>query len=74
MAPGGRGVVEGIMDVLNELYWAEVGVPKLAPDARRVLVDERIRLEAALRSGDPERIREAEAEARRVARMWGLDV
>ena len=58
--------------ILNRLTFIEVGVPRLEPDCRRVLRGEREALQAAMRSGDAERIDAAKAEAIRVADMWGV--
>lgn len=51
------------------LTMAEVDASR-APDCRRVLTDERIRLTGALRGGEASAIRAAAAEAHRVAVMW----
>ena len=53
------------------LDFAEVN-GKLAPDCRRVMVDENMVLKSALQSGDATRIKSAKDEAERVARMWGV--
>lgn len=60
--------------LINDLAWAEVGVPKLEPDARRAIQEERIAVEAAIDSGDDIKIDAAMKEARRVAAMWGVKV
>lgn len=57
----------------SRLQWVEVS-SRYAPDCRRVIRDERQTLGIALRSGDPNRIRAAAAEALRVAAMWGVEV
>lgn len=44
----------------------------LAPDARRVLLDERFALDHAIKSGTPEKIQSATTEAVRVMEMWGV--
>ncbi len=57
--------------LVTYLEWAEVD-SRRAPDARRVLRDERFSLIAALRSGDASKIATARDEAVRVATMWRM--
>ena len=45
-----------------------------APDFRRLMRDERNRLVVAMRTGDGAKIKAAAEEARRVAKMWGVDL
>ena len=61
------------MRLLARLDWCEVD-GALAPDARRVLRGERDLVSAAMRSRDPRAIARAVAEARSVARMWGVEL
>lgn len=58
-------------DLCSALEWAEVSASYPA-DMRQVLRDERQSLAIALRSRDGAKIAAATAEAKRVARMWGL--
>lgn len=57
--------------LISQLTWAEVS-SKYAPDCRRVIRDERIALTAAAKANKG--VREAMAEAIRVAEMWGVDL
>lgn len=59
--------------LMAHLTWVEVD-GRYAPDCRRIIRDERMSLQVALRSGDALRIQRAAAEARRVAEMWGVEV
>lgn len=47
---------------------------KYAPDCRRVLRGERESLAAAMQSGDAAAIKAAMDEARRVAKMWSVEI
>ena len=60
--------------LINALSWTEVGVPKVAPDTKRMLIEQRFALQAAVESGDKNRIAAANAEAIRVAGMWGVSL
>lgn len=61
----------------TELEWVEVlsreGKPVYPADMRRGLRDERVALTVALRTGNGNKIAAAAAEAKRVAKMWGLE-
>jgi hypothetical protein len=59
-----------VVDVL--IADGEMGA--VAPDGRRVLRDERQKLQVALHDGVSEELVEQTDEARRVARMWGLKI
>ena len=47
---------------------------KHQPDTRRMMRDERFALTAACKSGDGRKIKDAMREARRVAKMWGVEL
>lgn len=57
--------------LVTTLTYSEVN-PKLSPDTRRMMRDERIAVQAAIDSGDQGKIRIASDEAIRVAEMWGV--
>jgi hypothetical protein len=59
--------------LIEKLTWAEVN-SQYAADCRKVIRDERMSLEVAVRSGDGARIKKATDEALRVANMWGVEV
>lgn len=57
------------MNIINECIRYEMNLD--APqDGKRVVRDERLRLQAAMHSGDKAAIEAARAEARRVLGMW----
>jgi hypothetical protein len=56
---------------MNRMIAIEVSATT-APDCRRVVNNDRQALQVALRSGDPERIRGAHAEALNTLALWGL--
>lgn len=57
--------------MINILTFCEVD-SSLAADCRAVLMQERIAVQAAAKSGDGAKIAAAMAEAQRVAKMWGV--
>lgn len=57
--------------IVGKLVEAEM-IDLREPDARRVIRDERMRLQAAVQSGDAEQVAAAMKEAVRVAGMWGV--
>lgn len=59
--------------IVAKLTWEEVDGNN-EPDMRRVLRDERMALQGAVQSGDPERVADATREARKVASMWGVQL
>lgn len=59
--------------MINALTFAEVD-SRYASDTRRMMRNERFRLQAALAGGDGAKISAAMAEALRVAAMWGVEL
>lgn len=59
--------------IINSLTFAEVN-SKYAGDLRRMMRAERESLQVAVQSGDASKIKEAAAEAERVAEMWGVEI
>lgn len=59
--------------IISALSFAEVS-SQYDAETRRMMRDERETLTAAARSGDAVRISAAAEEARRVAKMWGVDL
>lgn len=57
--------------LINRLTFAEVSAD-YEPDTRRMLLAERFAVQSAARSGDSQLIADAMAEAKRVAKMWGV--
>lgn len=67
------GAARDARTVVDALISAEFDLD-LAPDARRVLRDERMTVQPVMHRGNWVRTGEAVIEARRVARMWGVEV
>ena len=59
--------------LVKKLTFAEVNA-SLAADTRRMMREERVSLQAALQSGDADKIKKAMDEAKRVAEMWGVSL
>lgn len=59
--------------IINSLTFAEAN-SKYAGDTRRMMRVERESLQVAVQSGDASKIKEAAAEAERVAKMWGVEI
>lgn len=57
----------------TKLTFAEVD-GALPSDTRKMMQDERFALSAAIRTGDGQKIKDAMAEAERVAKMWGVEL
>jgi len=56
-------------DTVNAITWIEADA-KADPDARRIMRDERFRIQAAMQTSG--NVGAAVNEARRVAAMWGM--
>ena len=59
--------------IITKLTYAEVD-SNLAADTQRMMRDERFDLSAAVASKDGKKIESAIAEAKRVAKMWGVEL
>ena len=59
--------------MIAAMDWVEVS-SEYEADTRRMILEERESLTAAVKSGDGTDIQAAMAEAQRVATMWGVDL